>query len=107
MVLQCPVGVSVLCVVTYPACQSNGQPYNVQILRDVLSLKRVGDWRLRRYPMKIVESERRDGLLRVTQRGSTISPFITLASVYRRAYPIRQICCSSSLGHHYPHRQSR
>jgi hypothetical protein len=27
MVLWCPVGVLVLCVVTDPACQSNGQPY--------------------------------------------------------------------------------
>jgi hypothetical protein len=30
MVLWCPVGVSVLCVVTDPACQSNGQPYSGQ-----------------------------------------------------------------------------
>jgi hypothetical protein len=29
MVLRCPVGVLVLCVVTDPACQSNGQPYTV------------------------------------------------------------------------------
>jgi hypothetical protein len=28
MVLWCPVGVSVLCVVTDPASQSNGQPYS-------------------------------------------------------------------------------
>jgi hypothetical protein len=28
MVLRCPVVVSVLCVVTDPACQSNGQPYS-------------------------------------------------------------------------------
>jgi hypothetical protein len=27
MVLRCPVGVLVLCIVTDPACQSNGQPY--------------------------------------------------------------------------------
>jgi hypothetical protein len=28
MVLRCPVVVSVLCVVTDPTCQSNGQPYS-------------------------------------------------------------------------------
>jgi hypothetical protein len=27
MVLWCPVGASVLCVMTDPACQNNGQPY--------------------------------------------------------------------------------
>jgi hypothetical protein len=35
MVLRCPVGVSVLCVVTDPACQSDGQPYTGMVNRGI------------------------------------------------------------------------
>jgi hypothetical protein len=29
--MRCPVGISVLCAVTDPACQSYGQPYNMHL----------------------------------------------------------------------------
>jgi hypothetical protein len=55
MVLRFPVGVSVLCVKTDPACQSNGQPYNAAAQKKKEQFLTPADWDMLAHLCEILE----------------------------------------------------